>query len=120
MKYAISTVGETLDSAMDPRFGRTRYFLFCDSESKTVEAVANTQNLQAVQGAGIQSAVRVAENGADIVLTGHCGPKAFRVLKEAGIKVYLTTAATAAEAVQLFESGALTEADGADVEGHWA
>lgn len=120
MKYALSTAGETLDSAMDPRFGRTKYFLFYDSGTGEFSAVANTQNLQAAQGAGIQSAVRVAENQADIVISGHCGPKAFKVLAEAGISVYLTTAATAKEAIKLFEDGKLVKAENADVEGHWA
>jgi predicted Fe-Mo cluster-binding NifX family protein len=52
-------------------------------------------------------------------VTGHCGPKAFRVLLAAGIKVYATGAPTVAAALELYRSGKLTEAKAADVDGHW-
>lgn len=119
MIIAISSTGTTLADAMDTRFGRAKYFLFFNTETKEVTAVENKQNLQAAQGAGIQSAVRVAENGAQALLTGHCGPKAFRVLREAEVKIFLTGAATGEEALKLYSEGALTEAENADVEGHW-
>lgn len=80
----------------------------------------NQQNLNAAQGAGIQSAQTVAAGGAQALVSGHCGPKAFRVLAAANIKVYTTTAATVSEALALFQEGKLTENSGADVEGHWA
>jgi predicted Fe-Mo cluster-binding NifX family protein len=52
------------------------------------------------------------------VVTGHCGPKAFRVLSAAGVKVYNTDAPTVAEALDRFRAGKLVPADAADVEGH--
>lgn len=119
MIIALSSTGTKLEDPMDTRFGRAKYFLFYDTETKEVKAVENKQNLQAAQGAGIQSAMRVAENGAQLLLTGHCGPKAFRVLEEGEIAVYLTSAATGKEALALLEEGKLTKAENADVEGHW-
>ena len=120
MIVAISSTGKGLEDALDTRFGRTRCFVIVDLESKAVEAVDNTQNLQAMQGAGIQAAMHVVEAGAECVITGHCGPKAFRVLNEAGIKVYLTDAGTVKDALARYEAGQLKEAETADVEGHWA
>lgn len=119
MIIALSSTGTKLEDPMDTRFGRAKYFLFYDTETKEVKAVENKQNLQAAQGAGIQSAMRVAENGAGILLTGHCGPKAFRVLEEGEIAIYLTSAATGKEALALLEEGKLSKAENADVEGHW-
>lgn len=120
MKIAITSTGGTLGDALDTRFGRALRFIIYDTETKEAAALDNVQNLNAPQGAGIQAAARVAEAGAAAVLTGHCGPKAFRVLSEAGIGVYLTAARTGAEAVALFEEGKLTKAEAADVAGHWA
>jgi predicted Fe-Mo cluster-binding NifX family protein len=48
------------------------------------------------------------------------GPKAFRVLNAAGIKVYLSKEGTAADAMRKLKAGELKEADKANVEGHWA
>jgi len=61
----------------------------------------------------------VIRSGAKALVSGHCGPKAFRVLSSAGVKVYNSDAATVAEAVEQFKQGKLKEAGGADVQGHW-
>ncbi|MFA7062307.1 MAG: NifB/NifX family molybdenum-iron cluster-binding protein, partial [Pedobacter sp.] len=81
--------------------------------------IDNTQNLNASQGEGIQAAQAVATAGANVLITGHCGPKAFRVLNAAGIKIYNCEAATVEEALRLLEEGKLVAANEADVEGHW-
>jgi len=119
VKIAISSSGSTLEAPVDPRFGRAAKFLLVDTESGAVEVHDNVQNLNAAQGAGIQSAETVARLGAGAVITGHCGPKAFRVLGAAGIKVVVGAKGTAAEAVEAFKRGELRPADSADVEGHW-
>lgn len=104
---------------MDSRFGRAPKFLVYDLETNTFEVIDNQQNLNAAQGAGIQSAETVARLGAKALVTGHCGPKAFRVLAAAGIKIYNTDALTVADALEQFRSDKLREAGSADVEGHW-
>ena len=120
MKIVITTKGDSSDSTVDPRFGRAQSFLVYDTETDTYSPVSNTQNLQAQQGAGIQAGRTVTEAGAQAVLTGNCGPKAFRVLNEAGgVKVYVGVTGTAREAVEAFQKGKLTEATSANVEGHW-
>ncbi|MPN06154.1 hypothetical protein SDC9_153410 [bioreactor metagenome] len=120
MKIAITSMGDALQVLMDGRFGRARNFVIWDTASRTEYAIGNDQNWNAPQGAGIQAAMTVINAGVDAVITGHCGPKAFRVLHEAGVKVYLTTALTGQEALARFEQGLLIEAANADVEGHWA
>ena len=120
MKIAFSSYGKTLDVLLDERFGRAANFVIYDTDSKETAVVVNTQNMEATQGAGIQSAMHCVNSGADTVITGHCGPKAFQVLQAAGIKVYLTRAVTAEQALREFESGRLTPSTQADVEGHWA
>lgn len=119
MKLAISARGPTLDSEVDPRFGRAEHFIFVDTDSGAFEAVANDQDLGAAVGAGIQAAKCVADRGAEAVLTGHCGPNAFRTLQTAGIAVCIGAEGTVKAAVDAFVNGSLVPAKGADVEGHW-
>ncbi len=120
MKIIFTTSGATLDAPLDPSFGRARNFLLYDLECDTSEIISNQQNLNAAQGAGIQAAQTIAKAGAQALITGHCGPKAFRVLAAAGIKVYNTNTPTVAEALARYRAGGLTEAAKANVESHWA
>jgi len=119
MKIALTSMGEGLDAQVDPRFGRAKVFLVIDTETEAIEVVDNTQNLEASQGAGIQAAQIVAETGAEVVITGHCGPNAFRTLTAAGIKLVVGAEGKIGEVVAKFKSGELKPAEGADVEGHW-
>ena len=119
MKVIITAQGDSADSEVDPRFGRAKHFLVYDTEADTYSPVSNAQNLQAPQGAGIQAGRTAADTGAKAVLTGNCGPKAFRVLNEAGIKVNVGVTGTVRAAVEAFQKGKLTEATAANVQGHW-
>ncbi len=119
MKIVFTASGDDLSAPLDPRFGRAAKFLVYDLEAGTFEITDNSQNLNAAQGAGIQAAEQICRLGAGALVTGHCGPKAFRVLSAAGVKVYNTDAATVAQALERFRSGGLKEASSADVEGHW-
>lgn len=118
-KIAFTTAGQDLKADMDPRFGRTPSFLVYDLEQNSMHVLANQQARNAPQGAGIQAAETIVRAGVDTLVTGHCGPKAFRVLDASGVKVYNCNAATVEEALAALRSGQLTAATGADVEGHW-
>jgi len=119
MKIAITALGGTLDSQVDPRFGRAKCFLIVDTETSEVEVVDNQQNVNAAQGAGIQAGQLVGECGVKAVLTGHCGPKAFRTLEAAGIDVHVGVEGLVSEAIEQFKAGKLSASKGADVDGHW-
>lgn len=119
MKIAFSTSGNDVDSELDPRFGRSPKFLIYDTDKKDFLVIDNLQNLNAAQGAGIQAAQNIIETGAAVVITGHTGPKAYKVLKIAGIKVYYSNAKTVQKALSAYQKGLLKEAHDADVEGHW-
>ena len=119
MKIAFTTSGSELKSPLDSRFGRAPKFLLYDLDSQTFDMIDNMQNLNAAQGAGIQAAETVVRAGANCVITGHCGPKAFRVLTAAKIMVYNADAPTVSDALKAFLEGKLKLAENADVEGHW-
>ncbi|HPO16823.1 MAG TPA: NifB/NifX family molybdenum-iron cluster-binding protein [Candidatus Hydrogenedentes bacterium] len=119
MKIIVSASGQTLGAQIDPRFGRAAFFIAVDTDTNTFVAHDNVQNLNAAQGAGIQSAETVSRIGGEVVITGHCGPKAFKTLSAAGIKVVVGAQGTVADAIAAFKSGALVPTDAANVEGHW-
>jgi len=110
MTICITSEGQTLDSNVDPRFGRCRYFILCDTQTGDVEAIENP-NTQFSSGAGIQSAQLMITKGVKSVVTGNVGPNAFGVLAPAGIDVYLTTGGMVREAVENFKSGKLAKVD---------
>ncbi|HQP09762.1 MAG TPA: NifB/NifX family molybdenum-iron cluster-binding protein [Candidatus Omnitrophota bacterium] len=110
MIICITAAGSTLDSNIDPRFGRSPYFIFFDTETGNMEAVENPHS-QFSGGAGIQSAQLMVQKGVKAVLTGHVGPNAFDVLTPAGIDIRLGISGTVERTVELFKSGQLPKAD---------
>ena len=119
MKIAVSSQGTDLDSQIDPRFGRAAYLLIIDTVSSGIEVIDNAENLNAFKGAGIQAAAMVSDSGAEVLLTGFCGPNAFKTLQTAGVKVANDVTGTVREAVNAFSEGKFSFADDANVEGQW-
>jgi predicted Fe-Mo cluster-binding NifX family protein len=120
MKVCIPADGNEPGARVDARLGRAAWFVVMDSETlAALAAVPNAQNKQAVQGAGVQAGQMIASLAPDAVLCAHCGPKAFRVLRAAGVKVFLGASGAVAEAVRALAEGRLKEAADADVDGHW-
>jgi len=119
MKIAITSEGQDLQSLVDPRFGRAQWFVIADLETGKFEAINNEQNLNAAQGAGIQAAENVARHSANYLITGHCGPNAFRALTAAGIRVVVGAEGSVRDVLERFKRGELKPAEGPDVTGHW-
>jgi predicted Fe-Mo cluster-binding NifX family protein len=119
MRIAISSQDKDLNANLDPRFGRAAYFIIVDPETMAFEVVENSQNLNLSQGAGIQAVKTIADNKVDVLITGHCGPKAFKVLQGAGVKIVTGAGGTVADAIAQFNSGELETSIEADVDGHW-
>ena len=118
MKIAVTAQGGSLDAIVDQRFGRAAYFVVVDPDTMELEIVDNKQNLQAASGAGVQAAQTVADQGVKAILTGNCGPKAFRTLSAADIEVFMGLSGTVKEAIAAYKSGDLTSAGSANVEAH--
>jgi len=119
MKIAVTSKTTNLDSEVDPRFGRAAYILIVDSETLEFEALDNKENVNALKGAGIQAARMVSDKGADVLLTGFCGPNAFKAMKAANIGVANNASGSVRDAVKAYLDGELPLADEANVEGHW-
>jgi predicted Fe-Mo cluster-binding NifX family protein len=118
MKLVITSEGESLQSPVDPRFGRAKFFVVIDTETQVVTAIQNAVNLNAIQGAGIQAGKTIVELGIKSLITGHIGPKAFATLQSGNVEVYTGATGTVADAVEQLKNGQLKKAQSADVEGH--
>ena len=119
MKVAISAKGVDLKSEVDPRFGRAAYLIIIDPQTMQFEAVDNSANVYSFKGAGIQAATLVHDKGAEVLMTGYCGPKAFQTLQAAGIKVVSDVTGTVVEALERLKSGAVEYLETANAEAHW-
>ncbi len=117
-KIAVSSSGRSLDSGVDPRFGRCQFFVMVDLASMDWNATPNTAGGSS-GGAGIEAAQIVSDMGVYAVLTGNIGPNAHRALKAAGIKVYVGATGTVSESIERFRRGELEEVGNATVPGHF-
>jgi len=119
MKIAITAQDKELSSEIDLRFGRAKWLIVADTETGDFQAHDNVVNLNAVQGAGIQTGQNIANLGVEAVITGNVGPNAFKTLNAANIKIFLAEKQTVQDAIDSFKAGKLKEVDQANVEGHW-
>lgn len=108
MRVAITSQGPTLDSPMDPRFGRAAYFIIFDLDTGKTEVLPNP-SLVAPGGAGVQSAQLMSAKGASYVISGNFGPNALPALEAGGVKAIAGNWRTVREAVEAFKKGEFKE-----------
>ena len=112
MRIVVSSTGNSLESEVDVRFGRCPYFIFVDLEEKEIkshEVIENT-SVKQTGGAGITAAEFVARKGAQVVLTGNIGPRAFDVFRQFKIDIYPVTGKIN-DAIKAFVNGELKKVD---------
>ena len=118
MKIVVTATIPSLDGSVDPRFGRCPYFLIVETDDLAFEVVENP-NVALGGGAGIQSAQLMNEKGAGFVLTGNCGPNAYRTLAAAGIEVIVGCSGLVRDVVEQFKAGRLNAAAEPNVADHF-
>jgi predicted Fe-Mo cluster-binding NifX family protein len=74
MKVAITSTGNTLESTIDQRFGRCKYFVIYDNKSKAIEFIPNP-NKESLEEAGIDSVQLVASRQVNKIVSGDFGMK---------------------------------------------
>ncbi len=118
MKICITATGDTLESKIDPRFGRCAYFLIVDLNTMKFEAFNNSQ-VQATGGAGIKSGQLITEKKVKAVLTGNVGPNAWDILKTADIEVITGVSGSVQDGIDYFKKGVLAATDSPTVKSHF-
>jgi predicted Fe-Mo cluster-binding NifX family protein len=117
MRVAVSSSGKTLDSQVDPRFGRCPFYIIIDVDTMEHEVINNT-SMSAPSGAGIAAAQLVTGRGIDVVLTGSVGPNATQVLSQAGVKIITGAQGSIRRAIEAFKKGDLKETQQAPYSGY--
>jgi predicted Fe-Mo cluster-binding NifX family protein len=119
MKLAVTSTGTDLEAEVDPRFGRAQYILIVDSESLDFEVLDNKENVNALKGAGIQAATMIGNKGAEVLITGFCGPNAYKILEAASVRVAADAQGTVREVVTAYLDGDLPLIDKPNAQGQW-
>ena len=111
MKIAFTSKGKEWDSMMDPRFGRTEFFLVYDEEKNKLIHFDNRAIENEAHGAGPKTAQKLFELEADILITGNGpGGNAASVLENAGIKIYVGAGQlTVKEAYDTYKNNSLNQ-----------
>ena len=110
MKICVTSNGNSIESNLDPRFGRATYFIIADIETMEYEAIENAA-ANSGGGAGITSGQLMVDKGVEAVITGNVGPNAANVLKAANIKIYRGISASVKENIEKFNKGILEKID---------
>jgi predicted Fe-Mo cluster-binding NifX family protein len=118
MKICITSKGKSLESQVDPRFGRCAYFIVIDPDSMEFETMENS-NSQAMGGAGIQSGQMISSKGVKAVLTGNVGPNAFQTLQASGIDIITGVSGSVEEVVRKYKAGEFKPIEDPTVGSHY-
>lgn len=120
MKVAITAQGKTVDSQVDPRFGRAVQFVVVDTDTDEFQTHDNSVNVQAASGAGVQAAKALIDLGVGAVITGNIGPKAMEVLQAANLDIYAGVTGAVQDALQRLKADELTPILRPNVKAHWS
>ncbi|MBN1786621.1 MAG: NifB/NifX family molybdenum-iron cluster-binding protein [Candidatus Methanofastidiosa archaeon] len=106
MKIAFTTSGNTLEDAIDPRFGRCDNFLIYDDSEDSSYSIRN-EGSSSGGGAGIKAAQTLIDNGVNVVITGNVGPNAFKTMSLAGIEIHSNASGKIKDTLAKYREGSL-------------
>jgi len=111
MRIAFTTKGQEWDSQMDPRFGRTAFFLVYDEEKDELISVDNRSAGEEAHGAGPKTAQKLSELNATVLITGNGpGGNAATVLEKVGVKSFVGAGdMTVKQAYEAYKNNELNE-----------
>jgi predicted Fe-Mo cluster-binding NifX family protein len=111
MRIAFTAKGNSWDSMMDPRFGRTEFLLVYDEQKEELTEFDNRSIENEAHGAGPKTAQKLFELGAEVLITGNGpGGNAASVLERAGVKIYIGAGQlTVKEAFDAYKNKELNE-----------
>lgn len=110
IKVAITSTGNSLDSAVSSVFGRAQYFIIADLENGIIKDDMAIENPVINEArAGNKAAEFISNKKVKALISGALGSNAFNILKQVEIKVYKLESGTVKENLKLFGEGKLEE-----------
>lgn len=111
MKIVFTAKGDSWDSPMDPRFGRMELLAIYDENKDELTTVLNKETQAMEHGVGPQTAKKVIDLNADVVITGNGpGGNAARILERSNIELYVGAGdMNIKEAYEAFKAGKLAK-----------
>ncbi|BAI60597.1 conserved hypothetical protein [Methanocella paludicola SANAE] len=110
MEICITATSDDLESKVDGRFGRCKFFILVDPSTMKYRAVRNSAADES-GGAGIKAANTVIKYAPAAIITGLIGDNAFNVIKAFGVKLYSCGNVNVREAVGQYSAGKLRTID---------
>ncbi|NJB69257.1 putative Fe-Mo cluster-binding NifX family protein [Desulfobaculum xiamenense] len=98
---AICGTRQDLDAPVEPVLGRANFFHIANLRTGETQALPNPYK-DMREGCGVLCAQFLAERGVHAVLTGNCGPRAARALREAGLSISYPHTGSVREAMESF------------------
>ena len=114
MKVGVPAKGESIDSAVDERFGRSPYFVLVDATSLALEVFKNPGPAEK-DAAGILACQMLIEKGADAVAVKNIGHNALVSLTGGGVRVYVGAGGSILDTLKMLKKGQLSPAETATV-----
>ena len=104
---AVAATTPSTASKLGQRFGHSSYFWLWDPETDEYSLFQNTvAEGKGASGTGV--AKRLIAAGAGSVIVDHIGPKAFKILQQAGVQIFSgAEGKTITEAIKMFRDGQL-------------
>lgn len=109
MLIAITALENSLQSEIDPRFGRAAYYMIVNTETDEVTAHDNSDGMSASNGAGTGAAQTLSEYGVEALYTGSVGPKAADVLQKANIPYHENITGTVQSVLDQLKAGGVPQ-----------
>ena len=105
MLIAITALENSVQSEIDPRFGRAAYYIIANTVTDEVTIHDNSDGTGASNGAGTGAAQTLSEYGVKALYTGSVGPKAADVLQKANIPYYENFTGTVQNLIDQLKAG---------------
>jgi len=112
MKVCAPTMGNKgLNELVCEHFGQAPSFTIVDIKTDDVKVVSNTS--EHYGGIGTPPEL-LSKEGVEVMLCGGLGPKAVKMFEGFGVEVYIGASGTVKDAIDLYQSGKLSEATDAN------
>jgi predicted Fe-Mo cluster-binding NifX family protein len=101
MKIAITSEGNSLNSLIDPRFGRCAFFAIYDTDTQNTEFIPNPAK-ESSEGAGPAAVQFIASKGVKKIVAGEFGSKIKSLLDNLQIEMLNDNGKTISEIIKQF------------------